>query len=412
MITCGIDIGKGRHAVSVLDGNGRELMRPRFYDNTGKGAAELLADLSKFAPPAETHVGMESTGSYWRGFCDALAKAGCAVDVLNPIITKASSSGDIRGRKTDKGDAVMIARLVLGGDYVARLAEGVAERKLKVLTRHRGFMVQQRTAFKVHLMSLLDEAFPEAESLFNDLHGVFAMTLLARFPTARALAKARVATVAKLVDAHTRAEDPAAEAKRLVEAAKASLGADCETHEALGACIASAIAAIRSCDERIEEIEREIDAFENPAMAAIIAQIKGAGTLLPKVIASEYGELSRFALNPRTGSARDMYKRLLAYAGCDPRIRESGKWKGKVFISKRGSGQLRTALFLVGNGIRTWDPYFKSVYDDKKAKGKHHTVAVFYVVAKLLEVVCSLYKSGRSYSTRKPVTNPCLQPSC
>lgn len=402
MITCGIDIGKGRHAASVLDGNGRELMRPRFYDNTRAGAEALLADLAKFATPAETHVGMESTGSYWRGYRDVLAKAGCAVDVLNPIITKASNSGDIRGRKTDKGDAVMIAKVVLGGDYVARIAEGVTERKLKALTRHRGFVVQERTAFKVHLTSLLDEAFPEAESLFSELFGTFAMTLLERFPTARALSKARVSTVAKIVGAHTRTEDPAAEAKRLIDAARASLGTECETHEALGKCIVSAIATIRSLDERIDEIEREIDTFENPAMAAIITQIKGAGTLLPKVIASEYGELSRFVLNPKTGSARDMHKRLLAYAGCDPRIRESGKWKGRIFISKRGSGQLRTALYLVGNGIRTWDPYFKSVYDDKKAKGKHHNVAIFYVVAKLLEVVCSLYRSGRSYSIQKP----------
>ena len=404
MITCGIDIGKGRHAAAILDDKGHELGSARFYDNTREGAEALLKALARHASPGETHVGMESTGCYWRAFHDVLVKAGCEVDVINPIVTKAASSGDIRGRKTDKGDALVIARVVFGGNYTAKLSESAEERRLKALTRHRGFMVQQRTGFKLHFTSLLDEAFPEAETLFDDLFGAFATELLLKYPTARSLAHARVATVAKIVRAHTRGRDADAEAKKLIETARASLGYDCEIHEDLGTCIVSSLKSIRELDMGINAIEEEIEAFEDPKMAALMAPIKGTGTLLPKVIAAEYGDLSRFERDPKTGSARNMHKRLLAYAGCDPRIRESGKWKGTVFISKRGPGQLRTALYLVGNGIRMWDPYFKSVYDAKIAEKKHHTVAVFYVVAKLLEILCSLYRSGRTYTIEKPTS--------
>ena len=109
-----------------------------------------------------------------------------------------------------------------------------------------------------------------------------------------------------------------------------------------------------------------------------------------------------------------MHKRLLAYAGSEPRRRESGKWRGKDFISKRGPGQLRTALYLIGNNIRQWDPNFKEVYDRKVAAGKHHNVAVIYVCAKLLEVLSALYKSGRTYTVGTPmleVTNNHKRPS-
>ena len=82
---------------------------------------------------------MESTGNYWRAFYDHLTKAGCRVDVINPIVTKASSAGDIRGRKTDKRDALMIADVVFRGNYVSKPAENGPERGLKVLTRQRGF---------------------------------------------------------------------------------------------------------------------------------------------------------------------------------------------------------------------------------------------------------------------------------
>ena len=402
MITCGIDIGKGRHAAAILDDRGHELGKARFYDNTREGAESLLKALSRFATPRDTRVGMESTGCYWRAFRDVLVKAGCQVDVINPIVTKAASSGDIRGRKSDKCDALVIANVVFAGNYTAKLSESTKERRLKALTRHRGFMVRERTAFKVHAVNLLDEAFPEAETLFDDLFGLFATELLSKYPTARSLARARISTVARIVRAHTRGKDAEAEARKLVGAAQSSLGVDCEISEDLGKCIVSSLESIEKLNKGIAAIEKEIEDFENPEMAKLMMPIKGTGTLLPKVIAAEYGDLSRFERNPKTGSPRDMHKRLLAYAGCDPRIQESGKWKGKAFISRRGPGQLRTALYLVGNGIRLWDPYFKSVYDAKIAQKKHHNVAIFYVVAKLLEIVCSLYRSGRTYSIQKP----------
>ena len=129
--------------------------------------------------------------------------------------------------------------------------------------------------------------------------------------------------------------------------------------------------------------------------------IKGAGKTMPMVIASEFGGFERFEASPTTGKGADMAKRMLAFAGCEPRIRESGKWKGRIKVSKRGSGQLRLALYLVANTIRMNDDYFRAVYDEK-IKTKHHSVALFYVIRKLLEVLCSLHKSGRTYSIAKP----------
>ena len=91
MITCGIDIGKGKHAVAIIDELGRQLVRTRFYDNTMAGAEKLMEELARHAEPAQVHVGMESTGNYWRAYYDFLSKKGCVVDVLNPIVTSASS---------------------------------------------------------------------------------------------------------------------------------------------------------------------------------------------------------------------------------------------------------------------------------------------------------------------------------
>ena len=117
MIAIGIDIGKGKHAVAVIDEVGRPLCKSAFYDNNRAGAEKLLAALRVVAPPSGgTRVGMEATGGYWFALHDFLVKAGYRVDVINPIVTSASISGDVRGRKTDKGDALAIARVVLRGE--------------------------------------------------------------------------------------------------------------------------------------------------------------------------------------------------------------------------------------------------------------------------------------------------------
>ena len=402
MIAVGIDIGKNKHAAAVVDELGRTVASPGFYANNREGARKLLGDLAKAAPPEASRVGMEATGNYWFAFHDFLVGAGYQVDVINPIVTSASIAGDVRGRKSDKGDAVAIARVVLTGGLPPRRGADAQSRRLMSLTRHRSFLVAQRADMKKHLQGMLDVVFPEFHTLFEDGLTTFALALLEAYPTAAALAKARRPAVARIVRAHTRGRDVEAEAEALVKAARTSLGVDSDVSGALGDCIVLSVKSILDMNRRIKTVEEEIEAFEAPKLAAIISKIKGAGKLLPKVIAAEYGDISRFEADPRTGSKRGMAKRMLVYAGAEPRIRESGKWKGTIRMSKRGSGSLRTALMQIAFTISQNDAYFKAVYDRQMNANKHHKVALTFVVEKLLEVICSLWKSGRDYTVEKP----------
>lgn len=402
MIAIGIDVGKGKHAVAAVDESGRQVVKPAFYNNDREGARRIVASLAKVAPPEGSRIGMEATGNYWLAIHDFLVEAGYQVDVINPIVTSASIAGDIRGRKSDKGDALVIARTVLTGDRAPRRSADVNSRRLMALTRHRSFMVAQRSDMNRHLQSMLDIVFPEFHTFFEDGFTTFALELLRAYPTAAALARAKRPAVAKIVKVHTRGRDVDAEADRLVKAAKESLAVGSGVSDTVGKCIVSSVESILAMSRRIGEIEAEIDAFEAPPLAKIISKIKGSGSLLPKVIAAEYGDISRFETDPRTGKKRGMSKRMLAYAGAEPRIRESGKWKGTIHMSKRGSGSLRTALMQIVFTISQNDAYFKAIYDSQIKAGKHHKVALSHVIEKLLDVICSLWKSGRSYTVEKP----------
>jgi len=103
------------------------------------------------------------------------------------------------------------------------------------------------------------------------------------------------------------------------------------------------------------------------------------------LIVAELGDLRRFA------SGRPLHA-LLAYAGMDPRIRQSGQWSGKIKTSKRGSVALRTALFQAASMARLHESRLAEIYHRHRHQmHKHHNVAISHVARKLLAHHLSVY---------------------
>lgn len=98
----GVDVSKAHWDVAV-EGSGKV---KRFVADTA-GSKALLNWLSQFDSP---HVCLEATGSYHRRLVRALQQAEIAVSVLNPAQVRnlARAQGELS--KTDKIDALLIAR--------------------------------------------------------------------------------------------------------------------------------------------------------------------------------------------------------------------------------------------------------------------------------------------------------------
>ena len=111
----GIDIGKERHAASGIDDTGRIVLGAQFFAADAGGYASLTGLLRKLGPASEVLAGMESTGHYGKLLAHKLREDGWTVHVFNPAVTAAAAKGDLRGRKTDKLDAQIIAHLLRDG---------------------------------------------------------------------------------------------------------------------------------------------------------------------------------------------------------------------------------------------------------------------------------------------------------
>ncbi len=106
------------------------------------------------------------------------------------------------------------------------------------------------------------------------------------------------------------------------------------------------------------------------------------------VLRAELGEVDRFA---RTDQA-------VAYAGMDVKIKESGKWKGKAKLSKRGSGLLRQMLYLAAlRSIRLEGSAFGAYSHHLVGRGRKSMSALMAVMRKMAAVTTHLMQTGEDY---------------
>lgn len=90
-------------------------------------------------------------------------------------------------------------------------------------------------------------------------------------------------------------------------------------------------------------------------------------------------------------------KQLVSYAGLDIKIRESGKWKGKPKITKKGNVQIRKALYFPSytsvKYSQTSAMFYKRLFE-KKGKSM---IAATAVQRKLLGLIYTLWKNDTTY---------------
>jgi len=76
----------------------------------------------------------------------------------------------------------------------------------------------------------------------------------------------------------------------------------------------------------------------------------------------------------------------IAYGGLDIEIKESGLWKGKAKLSKRGSGLLRRVLYLAAlRSIHTEGSAFGAYYRRLVERGLKYGSALLAVAVHLLK---------------------------
>lgn len=94
-------------------------------------------------------------------------------------------------------------------------------------------------------------------------------------------------------------------------------------------------------------------------------------------------------------------KQWIAFAGLDISIRESGNWRGKGKMTKRGNGYLRKRLFQAAWGATMCKGQFKEYYKHLREKGKSYTESLIIISRKIVTIMFHLSKSKCYYDSSK-----------
>lgn len=377
MIYVGIDIAKLNHFASAISSDGTELMKPFKFTNDGDGFQMLLSRLVDLSLEDDSIIiGLESTAHYGDNLVRYLVACNYNVCVLNPIKTSVMRKDNIRKTKTDKVDTLIIAKTLMMQDsyrFVSFYDLDLLD--LKQLGRFRQKIIKQRTRLKIQLTSYVDQVFPELQYFFKSgLHQKAVYALLKEAPTPQCIASMHLTHLSHLLVTASHGHFKKEQAKELRVLAQKSVGA---SDSALSIQITHSIAQIELLDSQLNSVEAEMTQIMK-FNDSVIMTIPGIGYINGGMILGEIGDIHRFQ-SP---------SRLLAFAGLDPSVYQSGNYSAKrTRMSKRGSRVLRYALVNAAHNVVKNNATFKDYYNKKMAEGRTHYNALGHCAGKLVRVI-------------------------
>lgn len=388
----GVDIGKEKHAVAVVDESKATLVRPTPVSEDPAGYARLEELLGR---AEDTLVAMEATGHYWQNLFAFLTSRGFAIALLNPLRTRRFAEEDLVRAKTDAIDALVIARFAAEKRPATTTLSDEASRDLRELVRLRDRWVQELGDHVRQLHRLVDLGFPEFTRHVKGLESALATTILAEYPTAASFQRLRVGTLANLVYDGRRAVGREL-ATALIDAAKSSVGAHhSAAYQLQVRTLCEDIVTLRGRLRRIDgDIERTLDTHE---VGKLLTTIEGIGPNSAARIVAEAGDPASY----KSAAA------LAAYVGVVPATRQSGKHQPtRSPISNLGNARLRRALWMPTLVAVRKNPWLRAFYEGLCARGKQRKVALIAAMRKLLAAVYSVAKNRKPFVPKLPAVVP------
>ena len=185
-------------------------------------------------------------------------------------------------------------------------------------------------------------------------------------------------------------------ARKSLSRTAASLGQQIRELPYAKAPLEKALAEIRA---QLKALDKEIAALtQQPELkaAARLRQVPGVGPVTAAALASR--------LSAKSFSHPD---KLVAYAGLDIGVVQSGRKRGETGLTKQGDAELRRLLYLCASAsLRVKDSPFQAQYARERAKGLSTTAALCAVARKLAKVCWSIVQHETDWDPARVYQQP------
>ena len=376
MFAVGVDVSNGRSTVAVLQSKSIVTLKPFEVSHTPEALGKLAVKLHSLN--GEIKVIMEHTGRYYESIAMFLDSEGFFVSALNPILLNEYQDGmSVRKVKTDKADAIKIAKFGLDNWEELRQYEPMDTIRYNLKTMHRQFQLASKseTAFTNNLIALLEQTYPGIRKLLSsparpdgsqkwvDYVGTFWHADCVRTLSLKAFTERYLKFCQK--HKYNFSEEKTAELYRHAQNVVALV----PKSDVSKMMVKEAVTQLNTVSRTVETYRAEMNrlASQLPEYETVMGMY-GAGPSTGPQLMAEIGDIRRF---PKKNS-------IIAYAGIDPGKDDSGDvTKKSNKSSKRGSPYLRKTLFVIMDVIIRNKPVDDPVYqfiDKKRSEGKPYYV--------------------------------------
>lgn len=371
MNAVGIDVSSRKSTVAVLRPFGEIVRSPFDVAHSTEELAFLAKQLKEL--DGETRVVMEHTGRYYEPVAKALHEAGLYVSAVNPLLIKRYGANFLRNVKTDKADAMKIARYALDNwsdlrDYIPM---DTIRYDLKTLNRQFQLASKQCTACSNNLIALLEQSFPGIRKCFDspvrsdgtqkwvDFVHTFWHVDCVRKQSLNAFSE-RYRKWCKR-HGYNFSSDKVAEVYSLAKNAVVLV----PKSEVTKLLVQEATSRLTGLSHSVETYRAEMERLASMLPEyPVVMEMYGVGKSFGPQLMAEIGDVRRF----------ERKQALVAFAGIDPMPNQSGdKNVRSNKSSKRGSPYLRKTLFNIMGVYLQRAPQDEPVFqflDRKRSEGK------------------------------------------
>lgn len=410
-LSVGLDVGSDFSWMSIMLPNGTLTGKPFKLLHSDPPSRELAVTKIKEAQEMyslKSRCFLESTGIYHIPLLYFLSDKGFDCSVINPIITKNSTNMNIRKLHNDKFDSKKAAKVGLDTSLKTSIIPDDDIIDLRNLVRDYYYFKDLQSAIVLKLNAELRVSFPAYLKVFSKITTQTSLKLLDAYPIASDMLEAPKDEIVKTIQSTARFGEKYALSKYHAICSAARDAA------VFGRALPSNAIRIRlyidsyrvyqkHLNSILEELHKAVDKLQGtPAYdrISLLQSLRGVGFLSAVVLIAEMGSFDLFS-SP---------KKLYAYFGLDPAVKQSGKFNGdKVHMSKRGSSLARRILHMIAlNNLKvdkgTKSPANPVIYDYYigKCAGKKKIVAVGAVMHKICNIIFAMLRDNKPFEIITP----------
>jgi transposase len=260
MYVCGVDIGSQSCAGCILRLNKSVVVKPISFANTREGWQLWEEKLSQLdATPSQILIGMEATSRYGENLYQELEHRGYVLRLLHSGQTHQFHQQQRLRAKTDRLDAMTIARMLLSGEARAGYVPSEQVTTYRELVRLHTQLSDEAAAYQNEIQALVVVLFPEFTQVFADPCLPNALAVLKAFPSAQAVVEAGVEPLTQVLRAQKPVRYSRPTAQKLVAFAKQSMSS--------GRAVAGRSVSLRILCDQLEHTQAHLARLEADTLA-------------------------------------------------------------------------------------------------------------------------------------------------